>query len=162
MTQRKPQNRPGPIFLGLAGRDSPYPAWRYHEFYDPVVVHNTEEDEKIKAQGWKDASQQPTTACRHLINWRFDLEDMTARQLAQFAKDQFNVDLPIQSGAEKLFQCVWRLHMADPRNQENIVLMAHSVRMEYDETVQYIKEVAEFGKLPEGCEVEVIQEEFFA
>ena len=153
---------PGIFVDRVAGRDSPYPAWRYHEFHEPIIVHDTEEDEKFTAQGYINARHQVTTACRYLINWRFDLEDFTPRQLAQFAKDEFEVNLPIQAGAEELFRCLYKLHVSDPRNQENIVLMAHSIRMEYDATCKYIKDVAEFGKIPEGCKVEVITEEFTA
>ena len=162
MTKHKPKDRPGPVFLGLVGRNDPYPAWRYHELYEPIIVYNTDEDEKAKAQKYIDARDNVSTACRYLVNWRFDLEDMSPRQLAQFAKDEFEVDLPIEAGSEKLFKCVWKLHVADPKNQQNIVLMAHSVRMEYDATCQFIKDVAEFGKIPEGCTVEVTKEEFFA
>jgi hypothetical protein len=160
MAKTTKRTLPGIFVHGIPGRDYDYPAWRYHEFHEPIVVHSTEEDEKYKGMGYINAKHQVTTACRYLLNWRFDLEDFSPRQLAQFAKDEFEGDLPIQAGSEELFKCLYRLHTSDPRNQENIVLMAHSIRMEYDATCKYIKDVAEFGKIPEGCEVEVITEEF--
>lgn len=160
----KKQSRPRIFVAGIPGRDyakNPYPAWRYHEWYEPIQVNSTEEDDLAKERGYL-APESTVTSCRYLFNWRFDLEDMSARQLAQFARDNFEVELPVELGREKLFKLIWKLHSKDPRNSGNVVLMAQSHRMRYDETVEYIKRVAEFGEVPTNCVVETFTEEFEA
>jgi hypothetical protein len=151
----KKQKTPDLVFAGFADKAQlKYPAWRYHEWYEPITVADTEEDDRAKEKGYK-AAEYTVVGCRHLINWRFDLEDMSAKQLAQFAKDNFEIDLPIEAGKEKLFKCIYKLHMNDPRYNDDIVLMAHSIKMEYDQTIEAIK------TLVKGTKPELV-EEFWA
>ena len=140
------------MFLG-DGRDqrSEYPAWRYHEWKEPIIVNNTEEDEVSKLRGYEQASKG-ITHVRYLMNWRFDLEDLTARQLVLFAKDEFDIDLPVEAGTEKLFKSIFRLHTSKPLNRENVVLFAQSVQMNYDETLVEIKRLVEKEGVPEPVE----------
>jgi len=146
----------GIFFVGARGERKKYPAWRYHVdgMAEPILVHNKQEDEAANQGGWRELDT-PMTQVRYLMNWRFDLEDMTARQLAQFARDMFDIDLPVEAGREKLFKAIWKLHINVPENRKNIVLFAHSIKMNYDETQDQIR------KAVEGVEP-VLVEEFYA
>jgi hypothetical protein len=70
-------------FVGIKGQDRPYPAWRYHKFFEPKLVRDTAADYQASIEGWK-APGTPQTAMPHLVNWRYDLEDMNADQLRIF------------------------------------------------------------------------------
>jgi len=129
-------------FLGDGKDRKEYPAWRYHEWKEPILVNNKEEDENAQKAGWQ-APSPALTSVRYLMNWRFDLEDLTARQLALFAKDEFDIDLPVEAGREKLFKAIWKLHTNKPLNRESVVLFAQSVKMNYDETQEEIKRLVE-------------------
>jgi hypothetical protein len=136
-------NLPDGIYVhNIPGREyKPYPAWRYHEWLEPIIVQGTEEDERAKEGGWIEHNK-PITASRCLLNQRFDLEDMSARQLAQYAKDEFGVDLPVEAGKEKLFKSIWKMSINAPENRDRVVLMAHSLEMNYDETqAQILKQI---------------------
>ena len=148
-----PTKKPGIFFkfLGDGKRETRYPAWRYHEWFDPVIVNDTEEDEKVHLEGWE-APSRSVTHVRYLMNWRFDLEDLTPRQLVLFAKDEFGVDLPVEAGTEKLFKSIWRLHTSKPANRDNVVLFAQSMKMNYDETLVEIKRLVEKEGIAEPVE----------
>ena len=128
-----------------------YPAWRYHDWKEPLLVHNTKEDENSLKGGWKPVAKS-LTHVRYLMNWRFDLEDLTPRQLVLFAKEEFGVDLPVKAGTEKLFKSIWRLHTNKPLNRENVVLFAQSMKMNYDETLVEIKRLVEQEGVAEPVE----------
>jgi hypothetical protein len=145
----------GIFVLGFPGEHKKYPAWRYHEWLEPVLVQDTEGDERVKAQGWIEHNK-PVTSVRHLLNQRFDLEDMSARQLAQYARDEFGVDLPVEAGKEKLFKSIWRLSINAPENEGRVVMIAHSLELNYEETQLEIR------KLVAKKEGEVTVEEFYA
>jgi hypothetical protein len=158
MTTTDPQkNLPdGIFFMGFHGEKSKkYPAWRYHEWQEPVIVNDKEEDERAAAAGWIEHNK-PMTMVRHLLNQRFDLEDMSARQLALYARQEYGVDLPVEAGKEKLFKAIWRLSINAPENEDRVVLMAHSLEMNYEETQLEIKKLAAKG------EEETTVEEFYA
>src|SRR3989304_4397902 len=91
-----------------------YPCWRYHRLLDPLLVKNTEEDEACRKQGYDDASA-PITANKQLVNWYWDLEDMSPRQLRVFAKDEFDVDLPEDAKQESLMKAVMELSKCAPQ-----------------------------------------------
>jgi len=150
------EHQPDGIFvIGPPGATKKYPAWRYHDWLEPIIVQNEEEDAKAKAQGWFEHNK-PITMSRHLLNERFDLEDMSARQLVCYARDEFGVELPVDAGKEKLFKAIWRLSMNAPENEGRIVMMAHALKLNYDETQLEIKKLAGKG------EAEITVEEFYA
>ena len=143
--------RRGIFFRGFGGGKSykKYPVWRYHKWLEPYIVHNTQEDYEASVAGWKQLDI-PITAVRHLVNWRWDLEDMTSRQLALFAYEEFGVDLPIEAGEEKLLKAIWKLTNFAPQNKGRITLMAQSIEMNYDETVNYIQELGKDMEMKES------------
>lgn len=123
----------------LAGQGKPeFPRWLYKDGDEPRLVKNAAEDEVARADGYDNISAA-TTANKHLINWFWDFEDMSPRQLVVYAKEEYGVELPIQAGQEKLFQCVIELTRAAPQNQNRLVLMAHVLRMKYDATLEEIR-----------------------
>jgi hypothetical protein len=145
----------GIFFEGFPGENrKPYPAWRYHEWLEPVIVDDTEADERVQLQGWY-VHNKPVTMVRHLLNQRFDLEDFSPRQLVQYSKDEFGVDLPVGAGKEKLFKAIWRLSMHAPENKDRIVLMAVALEMNYDE------EQSEIARLAKDAS-DITREEFYA
>ena len=132
-----------------------YPVWRYHESLQPVLVHDTSEDYEASLAGWQELNV-PMTANPKMVNWRYDLEDFSARQLVHFAKEEFDIQLDEKAGKEKLFKAIWRLTMAAPSNKDRIVLMAQTMKMEYDATLDEIR------RMVKNEEAEVIKEEFIA
>jgi hypothetical protein len=145
MTDTKPI-RPGIYFKGIPGLDDykRYPAWRYHKINDPFIVQNTEEDEKAKLDGYEPINI-PISANKYLSNWFWDLEDLSQKQLVVFAQEEYGVDLPIEAGQERLLKAVLELSKAAPQNQGRIVLMAHTIRMNYDETLSEIRRMTDKG-----------------
>ena len=122
----------------------------YQDGHDPITVEDTKAEAEAKLKGF-DALTAGHMANKHLINWFWDLEDLSAKQLVVFAQDEYQIDLPIEAGQEKLFQAVCRLTKAAPQNRNRIVLMAHSVKLNYDET---LAEIARTMKHPaEGDEI---------
>jgi hypothetical protein len=128
------------MFMGMNnGQKIPvYPCWLYKDGVDPVLVNNTDEDDQQRKQGY-DSITAAAMSNRHLINWFWDLEDMSANQLSVFARDEFNVDLPVEAGQEKLFQAVIDLTRNAPQNRNRLILMAHTIAMNYNETLEEIK-----------------------
>lgn len=120
------------------GYDTYYPHWMYHRVHDPILVRDTAEEDDLKLKGFE-AFGAIMTSNSQMQNWFWDLEDMSAKQLCVFAQDEFGVELPIDASQEKLFEAVCRLSKAAPQNQGRIALMAHTIRMNYDETIEQIK-----------------------
>ena len=102
------------------------------------MVKNTAEDEERKAQGYE-AMWAPITANNGPINWYWDLEDLSARQLAVYAQDEFDVDLSCESSQEHLFKLILKLSKFAPQNRGRLVFMAQTMKMNYDETLEEIK-----------------------
>ena len=73
------------IFIGHVGGHSrrKYPAWRYHEAKEPRIVNNADEDMAAKAEGYE-AVSAPLTANTGMVNWFWDLEDFSPRQLSVY------------------------------------------------------------------------------
>lgn len=143
------------IFFRAYGKDRKvYPVWRYHKFHEPIIVNNTDDDIEAKKNGYNPADSiikhKP-----HLMNFMLDFEDMTPRQVVLFAKEEFGVDLPVEAGHSKLLKAVWRLTANSPKNKDRVVLLAQSIRMNYDETLEEIKRVVE------SSETEIEREEIY-
>jgi hypothetical protein len=147
----------GGIFFRRYGTaiEKAYPAWRYHKINEPICVENTDEDLKVQKEGYKPlaniASKSP-----HLMNFMADFEDMSPKQIVLYVKEEFDIDLPVEAKQTKLLQVIWRLMLNSPKNKDRIVLLAQSIRMNYDETVKEIKRVVQ------SEEAEVETEEIYA
>lgn len=142
------------FFAGMVGEEGEYPAWRYHSFFPPKIVNNEQEDKEAAAAGWNDP-MTPITAIPHLSNWFHDLEDFNARQLVRFAKEEFDVDLPVEAGEERLLKAMWELVHSAPQHKGRIALLAQSVEMNYDETITQIKRHAEEFEFTSSREIEI-------
>jgi len=146
--------------LFFDGVDGPvYPKWLYREGKDPKKARDAAEEKDLRAKGWDNVSAGMMSN-RVLTNHFWDLEDMSTRQLVVYAQDEFGVDLPEEAGQEKLFECVTKLSRAAPQNQNRLVLMAHTMKLNYDETVDEIRRT--IGKTGEGYEAETITQEIWA
>jgi hypothetical protein len=139
------------IFFEKVG--TKYPGWRYHKFLEPMIVKDTAADEDAAKNGWHEI-QESITVVPHLTNWRFDLEDMSARQLLSYARDEFDIDLPVEAGKEKLLKVLWRLHVMSPKNRDRMVILAQTVKFDLEEAYREIREAV---KEPQ----EVFTEEFY-
>ena len=129
------------MFMGMEGQAIPlYPKWLYKDGEDPLLVKNQQEAEEAISRGF-DAFTAGALSNRYIINWFWDLEDMSVRQLQVFAKEEFNVELPLEAGQEKLFAAVIELTRSAPQNHGRMILMAHSLDMSYTETLAEIRRV---------------------
>ena len=145
------------FFLGIRGdgNEKYYPHWVYHKIHEPILVNDTSEEDAAKLKGFE-AVGPFILSNSSMQNWFWDLEDMSSKQLRVFAKDEFGVDLPEDARQEVLFSAVCKLSKAAPQNQGRIALMAHTIRMNYDETIEQIRRGIAGGV------TETITEEFVA
>ena len=134
-----------------------FPRMMYKDGADPLLVHNTLEMENAIALGY-DSITSGAMANRYLTNWYWDLEDMSPRQLVVFAQDEFDVDLPIEAGQTKLLEAVLELTKNSPQNRNRIVLMAHTLEMNYTASQDEIQRMMSGGR---GLETETITQEVF-
>jgi hypothetical protein len=158
--------KPGPRnfemkFRGLQDgiRGKKYPFMMYRDGADPLAVHDTAEEDEAYRNGY-DPITAGQMANRNLVNWFWDLEDFSVKQLLVFAKDEYGVDLPAEASQEKLFAAVCKLTRAAPQNRNRIVLMAHTIKLNYDETLAEITRAMEHPA--EGYEVQNEVMEFYA
>lgn len=129
------------MFMGLNQQNLPrYPHWMHKDNCEPWLVQNTDEDNEAKALGY-DNITSAALSNRYLINWFWDLEDFSPKQLVVFAKEEYGVDLPIEVGQEKLFQAVCELARYAPQNRNRLILMAHTIKMNYDATLEEIRRI---------------------
>ena len=123
------------------GPDVPaYPRWLYREDTEPILVENAEQEAEAREKGF-DNITAAALSNRNVINWFWDLEDMSPKQLVVFAKDEFEIDLPIEAGQDALFKAVCRLSR-DLARGGRMVLMAHEIEMKYDAMLDEIKRMA--------------------
>jgi len=148
----------GIYFMGLVDQQGDYPAWRYHKYEDPMIVNNTDEDEAAGKKGWR-VLNQPRQAVPYMMNWRWDLEDLSPRQLCLYALNEFGVELPKELGKERLIKMIWQLSREAPENEDRIVLMAQTIKMNYDETQDQIRRSLD-GRV-QGIELTVTEFEFY-
>lgn len=135
--------KPGFLFerVDKNGNAVKYPAWRYHDLYEPLIVKNAEEDLEASKQGYFTADT-PITAHQGWNNFYHDLEDMNNRQLCKYAKDEYQAELPEQAPKAKLLWAIWQIAMASQKTKGRIVLLAQSMRMNLDETHEQIRRMA--------------------
>lgn len=143
------------MFMGIAGElylgQKVYPRWMYKEDSSPLLVNNCDEEEKARLEGY-DTISAGSLSNPYLINWFWDLEDFSAKQIHVFALEEYGVDLPIEAGQEKLFKAVCELTRAAPQNRNRLVLMAHTMKLNYDETLEEIRRTVSPGA--QGVETE--------
>ena len=148
---------PSDISFGglLGGNGKPqFPKYLYREGDPPLKVMNAEEEEAARLEGY-DAVHAGQLANKYLINWFWDLEDMSPKQLRVFALEEYGVDLPEEASQEKLFQAVVELTRAAPQNRNRLVLMAHTISMQYEETMEEIRRMVD-NPMGAGLEEETI------
>ena len=133
-----------------------YPIWLYKDGEEPITVTDTDAEQEARSKGY-DAVTAGSMANKYLVNWFWDLEDFSAKQLHYFALEEFGVDLPVEAGQEKLFKAVVELTKSSPKNKNRMVLMAHTIKMNYDETLEEIRRLI---AVPRGATVENFSEEF--
>lgn len=133
-----------------------YPCWLYKDGCDPCLVNNTDEEKEKTLDGY-DSITAAAMSNRNLVNWFWDLEDMSANQLHVFAKDEYGIDLPIEAGQEKLFKLVCELTRHAPQNENRLILMAHTIKMNYDETLEEIKRMMKPGINGVASELETFE-----
>lgn len=98
----------------------------------------------------------PQTANNAPINWFWDLEDLSPKQLIVYAREEFEVELPPDASQEHLFKLILKLTKFAPQNKDRMVLMAHTIKMNYDETLEEIKRMNKGGN---GFMTEVLTKE---
>ncbi len=145
-TKPKVKSPSGVTWHGFhAENDGPkYPAWRYHRVLDPIIVTDTEHDEAVKKQGYEELAYTYMSN-RTMINWFWDIEDMSPKQLVIYAKEEWDIDLPIEAGQDKLQDAIFKLARWAPNNRERLVFMAHEINMNYDAVQQEIRDMAKNG-----------------
>jgi len=142
MDKHKPSGCFEMMFMGFDGQPVPaYPRYMYRDGYEPRLINSPEEEKQARKEGW-DTITAAAMSNRHLVNWVWDLEDFSPRQLVVFAHDEFGVNLPVDAGQEKLFRAVTELARFAPQNRNRLVLMAHTIAMNYDATLEEIRRMA--------------------
>jgi hypothetical protein len=148
------------VFLGLGkGLVLAYPRWMYRQDTQPILIKNTEAEAEAREKGFDNISASALSN-RDLINFFWDFEDFSIRQLLVYAKDEFDIDLPAEASQQTLFKAVCSLTRSAPQNRNRLVLMAHTIEMNYDATLEEIKRMA--NDTSEYLERQTETEEFWA
>ena len=129
-----------PIFFDkiFGAEEGLYPQWRYHKYYEPKLVYNTQEAADAEAAGWKYRNTAPFTPPK-FKNFGMDFEDLNERQLINFAKCNFDIDLSNCQDKERLIRAINQLYLNAPAARDDVVLLCQSMEMEYDQFVEQIK-----------------------
>ena len=147
------ENSWGIFFRGFSARTAKkYPSWRYHKILQPILVNDTDEDEKVRKDGYEPISV-PITANKNLSNWFWDLEDFSAKQLVIYTREEFGIDLPVEAGQERLLKTILEITKIAPQNQGRLAFMAHTIKLDYDGVVEEIKRQA--GEMIDVEKIEV-------
>ena len=148
------------LFMGVddGGRAPQYPKWMYKDGCEPLLIYDSATEKKAALDGY-DIFTAAALSNRYLVNWFWDLEDMSVKQLHVFAQEEYGVNLPIEAGQDKLFAAVVELTRNAPQNRNRLVFMAHTIQMNYQETLNEIRRMADS---PPGTETERFYEEFTA
>lgn len=163
-TQKRPD---GIYFRGIhdVAPVKAYPAWRYHDFYEPKIVNDTAEDYEASIAGWKKIDV-PLTGFSPIQNFYHDLQDMTPRQLCIYAREEYQVELPQDAPQDVLLKAIWRLARSAPESKDRIILLAQTIRMNWDETIEELRKIEKrFQAVEQGGqddEIEVQTREFVA
>ena len=83
---------------------------------------------------------------------------MSPKQLRLFAREEFGVDLP-DADQEILFDAVLKLTRSAPQNNNRLILMAHTMKMNYDETLAQIEHAVNHPDAT--CKVETFEFEIY-
>ncbi len=135
-----------------------YPCWLYHDKHEPRIVYNEDEEKQAKLEGF-DHVNSTMMSNKTLVNWFWDFEDMSPKQLCVYSKEEYGVELPIEAGQKKLFQAVTELTRYAPQNKNRMVFMAHELPMKYEATLDEIRRMVDD---PGEMNVERTYEEFTA
>ena len=126
------------IRANLPGVKLRYPCTLHKDGFDPIVVNNEDEENQARLDGY-DSLTASAMANNYMTNWIWDLEDLSPKQLAVFAKDEYGVNLMVEAGQSELFMAVCELARHAPQNRNRLVLMGHTIKLNYDATIAEIK-----------------------
>jgi hypothetical protein len=133
-------------FLGLNPNviGTRHPLWLYHDELEPRIAENEEEEKSLRDKGY-DLFNAGMLANKTIVNWFWDLEDFSPKQLAVFAKDEYGVDLPIDASQDVLYRSICKLAKFAPQNENRLVFIAQMMEMNLEATMAEIKRMAGGG-----------------
>ena len=132
-----------------------YPIWMYHDTLEPRLVNNKEEEVALRAIGYDEFSAGMLSN-KTTVNWYWDLEDLSSKQLSVFARDEYGVELPPDASQEVLYKAICELSRTSPQNENRLVLIAQVMEMNLDATMEEIRRMQREGALG----IEMQNEEF--
>jgi len=141
-------------FIGFGtdtGKRSRYPFYMYHDCFEPALIENEDQEKEYKDKGY-DLFTAGMLSNKGVVNWYWDLEDLSAKQLVVFAKDEYGVDLPVEAGQVVLYRAICDLSRSAPQNTNRLVFIAQVLDMKLTETVNEINRMITPGAL--GVELE--------
>ena len=128
-------------FLGFGNENEilpRYPMYYYKEDEEPLLIHSKDEEIAAINNGY-DAFTTGMLSNKTVVNWFWDLEDLSPKQLVVFAKDEFGVELPADADQETLYRAVCKLSRTCPQNENRLVLIAQVMEMNLDATIAEIR-----------------------
>jgi len=151
----------GIFWKGPHGYREEYPQWRWHKNGSVMLVESQDEDDEALEKGYQEVNPSHIRP-NALMNLAQDFENMTDRQLHLYAKEHFEIDLPVGAPRASIMKGIFRLFTADPFTKDRLVLLARSIEMNLDQTQIDIQRMVA-GELShlEGVEHETFTEEFY-